>query len=144
MKTILLALACSFVTIVPMLQAADSARPIVYIEPADGFEVYMAAALTQKKVPVDVATSADRAQYVFRIDAVEEKKISTGSKAVNCLFANCAGNADRANTSVQVVTPDGMIAWSYSVQKGRGTKNKQVMAESIAKHFYNDFLKKRH
>ena len=33
--------------------------------------------------------------------------------------------------------------WSYSVNKSRGSKNLQSMAEAIAKHLKNDYLKKR-
>jgi hypothetical protein len=47
----------------------------------------------------------------------------------------------RGNTSVQLVEA-GTIKWSYSVNKGRGEKNMQSMAEAIAKHLKSEFFKK--
>lgn len=60
-----------------------------------------------------------------------------------CLFAACAGIEDKANTSVQLINKEGIIVWSYSVNKGRGQKNRQSMAEAIAKHLNDDYLKKQ-
>ena len=42
-----------------------------------------------------------------------------------------------------LVRQDGIVAWSYSVNKGRGAKNRQALAEAIAKHLSDDYLKKR-
>jgi hypothetical protein len=58
---------------------------------------------------------------------------------VNCLFVYCVGNEDKGNTSVQLVQA-GTIVWSYSVNKSRGEKNIQSMAEAIAKHLKGDFF----
>ena len=38
---------------------------------------------------------------------------------------------------------EGIVAWSYSVNKGRGAKNRQSMAEAIAEHLKGDYLKKQ-
>jgi hypothetical protein len=69
------------------------------------------------------------------------EKVSTGSKLVKCLFAYCAGSEDKASVSVQLVK-DGQIVWSYSVNKGRGSKNRQSMAEAIAKHLKDEYFRK--
>ena len=69
--------------------------------------------------------------------AVETETVSTGKRVVNCLFAYCAGNENKASTSVTLTNKNGIVEWSYSVNKGRGTKNYQSMAEAIAKHLGN-------
>jgi hypothetical protein len=112
----------------------SAGRPAVFVAPSgDGFEVYLAAALLKKGVPVAIVEKEEAATYVLKTTHVETHQVSTGAKWANCLFAYCAGNADKASTSAQLVK-DGAIVWSYSVNKGRGEKNRQSMAESIAKN----------
>ncbi len=117
------------------------ARPSIYIVPtSDNFEVYLAATLVKKGVPVDVVDHEDGATFTLKAAAVETQKVGGGAKLVNCLFAYCAGNEDKGNTSVQLIR-DGTIKWSYSVNKGRGQKNRQSMAEAVAKHLKSDFFR---
>jgi hypothetical protein len=52
---------------------AQQARPTVYIEPQQGFETYLAAAISKKNVPVDVVTSQTRSNYVLKAAPVEIK-----------------------------------------------------------------------
>ena len=118
--------------------------PTVYITPTgDGFETFITAAIHKKKAPIAVVTDKDSATYVLTASAIEIEKVTTGAKVVSCLFAYCAGSEDKASTSVQLVDQAGVIRWSYAVNKGRGAKNRQSMAEAIAKHLKDDFLKKR-
>ena len=42
------------------LSFAQLSRPTVYVEPQQGFETYLAAAMTKKGVPVDVVTDATK------------------------------------------------------------------------------------
>ena len=44
---------------------------------------------------------------------------------------------------MQLVDSAGIVKWSYAVNKQRGGKNKQSMAEAIAKHFNDEFISKR-
>jgi hypothetical protein len=116
--------------------------PSIFIEPSDdGFEVYVAAAMVKKDVPVRALDHEDGATYVLKAAKIETKQVGSGTKLVNCLFAYCVGNEDKGNTSVQLVEA-GEIKWSYSVNKGRGEKNRQSMAEAIAKHLKSEFFKK--
>jgi hypothetical protein len=101
----------------------------------------LAAALVKKEVPVRVLAHEDGATYVLKAAKIETKQVGGGTKLVNCLFAYCAGNEDKGNTSVQLIEA-GEIKWSYSVNKGRGEKNRQSMAEAIAKHLKSEFFKK--
>ena len=90
-----------------------------------------------------VVTNPEGATYKLTAAEVEVEKVSTGSKVVRCLFAYCAGSEDKASTSVQLTDGAGVIAWSYSVNKGRGAKNRQSMAEAVAKHLKDDYLRKK-
>ena len=86
--------------------------------------------------------SAIRSQ-ALKAAAIDVEKVTTGKKLVNCLFAYCAGSEDKASTSVQLTDTTGAVVWSYSVNKGRGAKNRQSMAESVAEHLKDDYLKKQ-
>jgi hypothetical protein len=123
--------------------AAQIPNSTLYVEPADGFEVFISAAMAKKKVGIDVVTDVKKADYVMKAATIEVEKVGTGAKWVNCLFASCAGNGDKGSTSVQVVDKNGVVKWSYAVNKGRGAKNKQSMAEAIAKHFKDEFLRQK-
>jgi hypothetical protein len=123
---------------------AQTAAPTIYIQPTDdGFHTYMTAAMLKKKVPLTVTTVADGATYTLSSAQVEVEKVTTGRKVVNCLFAYCGGNEDKASTSVTMVDSSGAVVWSYAVNKGRGSKNRQSMAEAIAKHLGNHFKNAR-
>jgi len=117
--------------------AVAQSRPTVFVEPQQGFETYISAAIQKKGVPVDVVTDQTKAVYILRSAPVEVKSESTGGKIARCLFAYCAGIEDKGNVSVQLIeTASTKIVWAYSVNKQRGgSKNQQSMAEAIAKHF---------
>jgi hypothetical protein len=123
---------------------AQTNAPTLFISPMeDGFEVYLSAAMHKKSVPVRVMTVEEGTAYTLKVAQIEVTKESTGGKIARCLFAYCAGISDKASTSVTLVSRSGEIVWSYSVNKGRGEKNRQSMAEAIAKHLKDDYLKKR-
>lgn len=122
--------------VMPALARAEAAvQPrTLYIAPTeDGFHTFLAAAIIKKKVRVTLTKNQDAAAFVLRASPVEVQQQTTGSKVVRCLFAYCAGIEDRGLVSVQLEQAD-MIVWSYSVNKGRGQKNFQSMAEAVAKH----------
>jgi hypothetical protein len=123
---------------------AQTARPSVYIEPQNGFETYVAAAIAKKQVPVDVVTDPTKATYTLKAAPVEIKQESTGGKIARCLFAYCAGIEDKGNVSVQLIeASSSKMLWAYSVNKQRGgSKNQQSMAEAVAKHF-KEFLSQK-
>ena len=127
--------------IVALPSLAQVARHSVYIEPENGFETYIAAAIAKKQVSIDVVTDPARATYKLKAAPVEIRQESTGGKVARCLFAYCAGIEDKGNVSVQLIdTNSSKMVWAYSVNKQRGgSKNQQSMAEAIAKHF-KDFL----
>lgn len=122
---------------------AQLGRPTVFIEPQNGFETYVAAAMTKKNVPADVVTDRSKAMYILKAAPVEIKQESTGGKIARCLFAYCAGIEDKGSVSVQLIeTNSSKMLWAYSVNKQRGgSKNQQSMAEAVAKHL-RDYLKR--
>ena len=121
----------------------QSTFPTLYITPTeDSFEVYIAAAMNKKKVPVVVTKNQEAADLVLTTTGVEVQKQSTGSKIARCLFMYCGGIEDRGTTSVEL-TQGERVVWSYSVNKGRGQKNRQSLAEAIAKHFKDEYLVRR-
>ncbi len=122
-------------------QTPAHGKPSVYVTPSDdGFEVYVAAALMKKDVPVTILSRPENATYTLKGSSIDVQKETGTSKVMRCLFAYCAGIEDKASTSVQLIDSDGAIVWSYAVDKGRGAKNRQSMAEAIAKHLKSDFF----
>jgi len=133
--------AASLILLVASFSFCQGAKPAVYLEPQQGFETYIAAAIAKKGVPVDVVAEKSKATYILRSAPVEVKSESTGGKIARCLFAYCAGIEDKSNVSVQLIEAgSAKMVWAYSVNKQRGGgKNEQAMAEAIAKHF-KEFL----
>ena len=123
---------------------AYAQTPTVFITPTkQGFEVYLAAALAKKQVPVAVVTQPEVATYTLKASEIDVSKENTGSKFARCLFAYCAGIEDKGAVSVQLIE-DNVIRWSYSVNKGRGSqKNKQALAEAVAKHLKHEYFRQQ-
>jgi len=126
------------------ITAQDGTRPApvsIFVQPTDdGFQTYIIAAIVKKKVPVNLVDREELASLTLKAARVEVHEESTGAKVVKCLFAYCADISDKANTSVQLVDREGRIVWSYAVNKGRGAKNRQSMAEAIASHLKGDYF----
>ena len=112
---------------------AEAGGPTLYIAPQNGFETYIAGAVTKKQVPVTMTDDAGDADYVLK--SVEESHPeSTGGKIARCLFAYCAGIEGTSNASVQLVEVSSKhLVWAYEVRKA-GANNQQSKAEAIAKH----------
>jgi len=124
--------------------AVEAPKPTIYIEPQDGFETYLVAAVNKKAVPVDILTDKAQAMYVLKPSPVEVRKETTGGKVARCLFAYCAGIEDRGSVSVQLIESSSTkVAWAYAVNKQRGHKNDQSMAEAVAKHLKEFFEAKQ-
>ena len=142
MKSTSFIAAIAFVLVTTVLAAQSVTRKTVYIEPQQGFETYITAAMQKKDVPIDVVMDKSKAQYLLNAAPIEVHKESAGGKIARCLFAYCAGIEDRANVSVQLVESGSTkVVWAYSVNKGNGQKNTQSMAEAIAKHL-KEYLEK--
>jgi hypothetical protein len=142
MRKFVTALMVIVVGFIAIQNTSAQERPALFITPTeDGFETYLSAAMMKKQVPVTMVTKEESATLVLKASAIEIQQQSTGSKFARCLFAFCAGIEDRGSTSVQLLKGD-TVAWSYSVNKGRGQKNRQSLAEAIAKHLKDEYFHK--
>ncbi len=120
-------------------QAAGSA--LIFVAPNDGFEVDLAAALTKKDVAATVVMNKSEAQYILVSTPLAINRESDMGKWVRCEFALCMGIADSGTVSVQLLEKtSNRVAWAYQVNKQRSIKNRQSMAEAIAKHMQKEFF----
>ena len=112
--------------------APATGSPRIYVQPQNGFESYIAAAIIKKHVPAIV--TQDKEDSTFQLtSSVDSKEESTGSKIARCLFLYCAGMAGTQTATVQLVNRNQEVAWAYNVRKG-DARNYQSTAEAIAKH----------
>lgn len=125
-------------TALPSLAFSDFAR--LYIEPQDGFESYISAALIKKKGPLILTVIKGEAAYILT-SAVIKVGESAGGKIARCLAVWCAGIQGTQTATVQLVDPlTNEVLWAYNVRKS-GSHNFQSSAEAIAKHL-KEFLSK--
>lgn len=133
------------IAICPFAVAAErpttfGSSPRFYIEPQNGFESYISAAIVKKHVPAVVTQNKEEARFVLT-SAVDAKEESAGSKVARCLFLYCAGIQGTQTATVQLVDAKSQeVAWAYNVRKGSATAY-QSTAEAIAKHL-KEFLEK--
>jgi hypothetical protein len=145
-KTIFItALAVLSSAIIGNAMAATTAAPTVYVAHDNGFETDIIGGIEKKHVPVTIVTDPVQADYTLTANTVQIHQESAGSKIARCLFAYCIGIEDSGSVSVQLIdNHTKAIVWAYNVNKQRGGQsNRQSMAEAIAKHLNNDFLKKQ-
>jgi len=115
------------------LASSQTASPRIYVEPQDGFESYLSAAIVKKHVPAVVTQDKENATFVLT-SAVIAKEESAGSKVARCLFAYCIGIDGTQTATVQLVNAKTKeVAWAYNVRKG-SARAYQSTAEAAAKH----------
>lgn len=106
--------------------------PRIFIQPQDGFESYIAAAIVKKHVPAVVTADKEQADFVLT-SVVLAKTETTGGKIARCLFMYCIGVEGTQTATVQLINAQGDVAWAYNVHKGAASAY-QSTAEAIAKH----------
>ena len=107
----------------------------VYIEPMGGFETYLAAAFTKKKVPLTITINKDSADYIVTRNAESQK-----AGWAKMVFAHSAASHEEASVSV-VGRKTGDVIYSYAVNKANSVHGKQSAAEACAKHLKNTIEK---
>jgi hypothetical protein len=100
----------------------------VYIEPMEGFENYLMAALQKKKVQLTVVADRDAADFIITGSAQHEK-----AGWAKVAFHGNVHSDDQASISV-VNTKSSVIAFAYSVNKKNTLHGEQTTAEACAKH----------
>jgi hypothetical protein len=100
----------------------------VYIEPMNGFETYMAAAIQKKKVPLIVVSDESVADYVMTGNA-ELQKAGWAKVA----FTGSIHSDEQASVSM-VSTKTKELVFAYAVNKKNTLHGEQTSAEACAKH----------
>ncbi|MEG9430722.1 hypothetical protein [Terriglobus sp. ADX1] len=98
----------------------------IYIEPMEGFETSVTAAIIKKDVPVKIVDAKEKADYILSGTSSLEKAGWAKTIFVSPKAA--------AHAAVQLKTTDGTLIWAYSVDKGSAYHGEQSTAEAIAKH----------
>ena len=125
-----------FVLILSMVGAAYAGQVIVnlpagakvYIEPMNGFENYLAAALQKKKVQLVVVADRDAADFVITGTAQHEK-----AGWAKVAFQGSIHSDDQASISV-VNAKTSQVVFAYAVNKKNTLHGEQTTAEACAKH----------
>jgi hypothetical protein len=123
----------------------------VYIEPMDGYETYLAAAIAKKKVPLVVVAEKHKAEYTIT-SSVSERAPSMPAVVINNTNGvnnsgphsgyPAPGSFGRTNASISVVdTRTSQIVFAYAVGKAANTNQLQSTAEACAKHL-KEFIEK--
>lgn len=107
----------------------------VFIEPMDGFENYLSAAILKKKVPVIIVDDKAKADYV--ISGTSHVKEAGWAKTI---FISGAASAGASITMKDAKTGD--LAFAYSVDKYNAARASQSTAEACAKHLKEAIDKK--
>lgn len=113
--------------------AKDATRKIpahskVYIAPMDGFENDLKTAIEKKKVPIDVVT--DREQADFEITGTAESQ--KAGKAKKIIMGDWHSN-EQASIKLSDIK-SGEVIFAYSVNKQSSAHGKRSTAEACAKH----------
>jgi hypothetical protein len=128
MKT--LTLLCLLLVAVPFAQSQSrhiEPNAKVYIEPMDGFENYLAAAILKKKVPVVVVDDRAKAEYVISGTSHVER--------ANWAKTMFISGAPQAGASISIKDArSGDLVFAYSVDKFNAARASQSTAEACAKH----------
>jgi hypothetical protein len=100
----------------------------VFIAPMNGFETYLAAAMTKKKVQMVLVASEAQADFVLT-GTSEEKKAGWAKMA----FTGSIHSDDAASVTM-TNRKSGAIAFAYAVNKKNTLHGEQTSAEACAKH----------
>jgi hypothetical protein len=98
----------------------------------------IAAALLKKEVPVTVVTDLTKSQWTIK-SVSSQREDSTGTKVAKLAFGG-GGSFTKFEGTIQVIDNEtSAVLYAYNVKKG----NFQSAAEAFAKHFKDDYLKKK-
>ena len=133
-----LLLACSAVCLAQALEV--KAGSTVYIEPMNGYEGYLAAALLKKHVPLVVVTDKAKADYIIA-SSLDSRE---GDKPLVVVGNSMPRRRDLGETSANIRVIDAKtsaVVFSYTSSKN-SADNFQSTAEGCAKHL-REFIEKK-
>jgi len=93
-----------------------------------GYDIYLAAAIHKKEVPIVVTT--DKSKADFELSGVTESEKAGWAKIV---FWGNTSSAEQASVKL-VNLKTGTVVWGYNVNKSNSARGKQSSAEACAKH----------
>ena len=108
----------------------------VFIEPMNGYEIYLSAALQKKHVPIAVITQKDKADFIITGDS--DTKKAGWAKIV--FMGNLHSDEEASVTMVNNKT--GVVVFAYAVNKKNTLHGQQTSAEACAKHLKNRIEKR--
>lgn len=100
----------------------------VFLEPMGGFETYLKAAMTKKKVQLQIVEDKTQADFIITGNS-ESQKASTAKKAI---MWNFHSNEDASINVSNVKT--GEVVFAYEAHKDSSAHGQQSTAEACAKH----------
>jgi len=101
----------------------------VFIAPiANGYETFLKDAMATKKVPVEVVTNRDQAEY--EITGTAESQKAGAAKII--IMGNWHSREEASVTLSNIKS--GEVVWAYSVHEEGSTHGKRSSAEACAKH----------
>jgi hypothetical protein len=110
----------------------------LYIEPMNGFENYLTAAILAKKVPVSVVLDKSRADYVAEGTFKQEAVGASGIVSI----LRPAHNETNYSASVSVIDQKtDSVAFAYSSQRNATHNASKQVAEDWATHLRDEMLK---
>jgi len=114
----------------------------VYIEPMDGYEIYLATAFTKKHVPLIVVANRDKAEYVITSTAAH-RDLSALQPGQQQLVVDLAARRALAESSASIAVIDlqaSQIVYAYAAGK-MGTNQPERTAEDCAEHLKKSIAK---
>jgi hypothetical protein len=100
----------------------------VFVEPMNGFEIYLTAAFQKKQVPLSIITNKEKADFI--ITGASDTKKAGWAKIV--FMGNLHSDEEASVTMVNNRT--GAAVFAYAVNKKNTLHGQQTSAEGCAKH----------
>jgi hypothetical protein len=127
---------------IPATPAASSTAPArilpgskLFIQPMDGFDTYLAAAILKKKVPVVIVDDAAKADFIV----VGSSHVDKAGWA-KTIFVSPNPHAEASISIKDAHT--GTMVFAYNVDKSNAVRANQSTAEACAKHLKEEIEKK--
>ena len=108
----------------------------IFLAPMDGFEQDLKTAIEKKKLPVELVSDRDKADFEIT-GTSETDKAGTAKKVI---LLNWHSNEQASITITEIKT--GAVVYAYSVNKQSSAHGKRSTAEACAKHLKDQIASK--
>ncbi|HEY2847767.1 MAG TPA: hypothetical protein VGI80_08110 [Pyrinomonadaceae bacterium] len=112
-------------------QPADTTIPRnsrFYIQPMDGFETYLAAAMRKKEVPIVIVTDLDLADFI--VSGTHDKKSAGWAKTI--FLGDTRSNASASMQVTNIKTH--VVVYADSSDRSSANRGERSTAEKLAKY----------